>query len=96
MQQPSLHSSRLSPCTPPILIKARGALSAVFLWWAVINTSIPLPDGGAYSSIHGPFQTAEKCLAFVRLFRSTYDDRASGAQVAGVFCVDPRKGKVVK
>lgn len=96
MQQLSLHSSRLSPCTPPILIMARGGLSAVFLWWAVINTSIPLPDGGAYSSIHGPFQTAEKCLAFARLFRSTYDDRASGGQVAGVFCVDPRKGKVMK
>lgn len=91
MQQPSLHS-----CAFRILITRRG-LSAVFLWWAVINTSIPLPEGGgAYSSIHGPFQTAEKCLAFARLFRSTYDDRASGAQVAGVFCVDPRKGKVVK
>lgn len=96
MQQPSLHSSRLSSCALAIRIATRGAVPAAFLWWAVINTSISLPDGGAYSSIHGPFQTAEKCLAFARLFRSTYDDRASGAQVAGVFCVAPCKGKVVK
>ncbi|MGH2405545.1 MAG: hypothetical protein ACRDGN_13955 [bacterium] len=96
MQQPSQHSSRSSPCASPILISVRGVLPAVFLWWAVINTSIPLPDGGMYSSIHGPFQTAEKCLAFARLFRATHDDRASGAQLAGAFCVDPHRRKVVK
>ncbi len=94
MQQPSQHSPRSSPCVSPVA--ARHMLAAVLLWWAVINTSIPLPDGGAYSSIHGPFQTAEKCLAFTRLFRSTYDDRASGAQLAGAFCVDPHKRKVIR
>ncbi|MGQ0550779.1 MAG: hypothetical protein ACT4PY_14035 [Armatimonadota bacterium] len=80
----------------PIPILGRAALPAALLWWAVINTSIPLPDGGVYSSIHGPFQSSEKCLAFARLFRATYDDRASGAPLAGAFCVDPHKRKVIR
>lgn len=87
MQQPSQHGSWLSL----VRVSVWG-----FLWWAVVNTSIAMPDGGVYSSIHGPFQTGDKCLTFVRLFVSTYDDRASGANIARAFCVEPYKKRVIK
>jgi len=92
MQQPSQHPPR-SASVPAALYCA---LATGFLWWAVINTSLALPDGGVYSLVHGPFPTAEKCLTFTRLFVSTYDDRASGTPLGGAFCVNPYKGKVMK
>lgn len=92
MQQPSQHPR----CIASIPAGLYCGLAVGFLWWAVINTSLALPDGGVYSSVHGPFPTVEKCLAFTRLFVSTYDDRASGAPIGGAFCVDPHKRKVMK
>lgn len=95
MQQPSEHRSRSSPHVHSLPAVQR-ILAGCFLWWAVINTSITMPDRSVYSSIHGPFQTGEKCLAFTRLFLSTYDDKASGAHIAGAFCVEPYKKKVIR
>lgn len=99
MQQPSQHLPQPSPVVPIVFSGAQPAiqrmLTACFLWWAVINTSLTLPDGTVYSSIHGPFQTGEQCLAFAKVFRATYDDRASGAQIVSAFCIEPYKKKVI-
>lgn len=99
MQQPSQHWPQPFPVVPIVFSGAQPAiqrmLTACFLWWAVINTSLTLPDRTAYSSIHGPFQTGEQCLAFAKVFRATYDDRASGAQIVNAFCIEPYKKKVI-
>lgn len=57
---------------------------------------LPHPSGPHRLLVHPrPFQTGEQCLAFAKLFRTTYDDKASGAQIVNAFCIEPYKKKVI-
>ncbi len=81
MQQPSQHWPQPFPVVPIVFSGARPAiqrmLTACFLWWAVINTSLTLPDRTAYSSIHGRFRPASNVWPLRNCFgRHTTTKRA--------------------
>lgn len=58
-------------------------------WFAVIQTGWRGPDGHPLQLVHGRFDGAGACVAFLRQYLRTFDRSATGIHVHRAFCIRP-------